>query len=334
MDERFSFIKDLPKIDLHRHLDGSLRIESVIDEAEKQGVFIGGTYDEIYDKLTAKEKENSLVDYLKSFEIPIKLMQTKEALERFTYDFFEDAYKDGLVYLELRFAPILHRQKGLSQRDVILAVKKGMDRALRDYDIYGNIILSCMKNFSEKEAIETIQAGREFIGHGVVGVDLAGPEDEGFSYKFIEAMKLAKSYGYRITIHAGEAASGQNVADAIELLGAERIGHGVRIFDNTRAYDIVIDRGILLEICPTSNIQTSTVENMKKHPFIKYYKEGINISFNTDNTRASNTNLSKELSIAFDMLNLDKSGYKKLYVNAVNSSFASEVVKNKLLSLI
>lgn len=140
MDERFSFIKDLPKIDLHRHLDGSLRIESVIDEAEKQGVFIGGTYDEIYDKLTAKEKENSLVDYLKSFEIPIKLMQTKEALERFTYDFFEDAYKDGLVYLELRFAPILHRQKGLSQRDVILAVKKGMDRALRDYDIYGNII--------------------------------------------------------------------------------------------------------------------------------------------------------------------------------------------------
>lgn len=147
-------------------------------------------------------------------------------------------------------------------------------------------------------------------------------------------MKLAKSYGYRITIHAGEAASGQNVADSIELLGAERIGHGVRIFDNSNAYGIVIDRGILLEICPTSNIQTSTVERMDAHPFIDYYKEGINVSFNTDNTRVSNTNLSKELSIVFDMLNLDKNGYKNLYVNAVKSSFASEAVKNKLLALI
>lgn len=326
-------IKKLPKIDLHRHLDGSLRVESVIDEARKQGIDIGD-YKDIESRLTAKEKEASLVDYLKCFDLPIKLMQTSQALERFTYEFFEDAYNDGLVYLELRFAPVLHTQKGLSLADVIGAVKRGMDRATEDYPIYGNIILCCMKNLSQDQAIETIEAGKKFIGKGVVGVDLAGPECEGFAHKFIDAMKLAKSYGYRITIHAGEAASGQNVADSIELLGAERIGHGVRIFDNSNAYGIVIDRGILLEICPTSNIQTSTVERMDAHPFIDYYKKGINVSFNTDNTRVSNTNLSKELSIVFDMLNLDKNGYKNLYVNAVKSSFASEAVKNKLLALI
>jgi len=330
----YGYLSSVAKIDLHRHLDGSLRLESIIDEAHIQDIYIGDSVDDIKNKVTASEQEDSLLDYLKCFDIPLKLMQTERAIERFTYDFFEDAHKEGLVYVEVRFAPILHTRMGLDLKTIIKSVKVGMDKACEKYGIEGNIILSCMKNFSEEDAIATIEAGKEFIGKGVVGVDLAGPEDEGFAHKFIHSMELARKYGYKITVHAGEAGSGQNVLDSIELLGAQRIGHGVRLFDNSTAYGIVVDRGILLEICPTSNVQTSAVESIDKHPFVEYYKNGVNISFNTDNTRVSDTNINKELYIAHKMLGLDKDGYKKLYIDTVEASFASEVVKNRLLKLI
>src|SRR3712207_5991528 len=168
MESKCEYLSSVAKIDLHRHLDGSLRLESIIDEARIQGIYIGDNIDDIRNKVTAAEREDSLLDYLKCFDIPLKLMQRESAIERFTYDFFEDAHKEGLVYVEVRFAPILHTRMGLDLKTIIKSVKAGMDKACEKYGIEGNIILSCMKNFSEEDAIATIEAGKEFIGKGVV----------------------------------------------------------------------------------------------------------------------------------------------------------------------
>ena len=323
--------KKAPKIELHCHLDGSLRPESVLDELkaiEYENADL--SVDKIKELLTVPENCSSLVEYLSCFELPLKVMQRRSSIERFTYEVFQDASEENVKYLELRFAPILHTKLELSLHEVIESSINGMNRAKADFSIEGGIILCCMKNYSEKAAIDTIKAGEKFIGEGIVGIDLAGPEDEGFAKKFIEAMKLARTLGYNITVHAGEAASGKNVYDAITLLGAQRIGHGIRINDNKDAYDIVKKNNILLEVCPTSNVDTNTIVNINLHPVIDYLKDGIGISINTDNRTVSNTTMTKELNLIDSVFGLDMDSYKKIYYNTVESSFASDEVKCRL----
>lgn len=324
----------MPKIELHCHLDGSLRYSSVIEEAKKQNIDLRLTENEVKEKLIAPRDCESLERYLESFELPLKVMQTRDSLKRFTYEVFEDSYKEGVVYMELRFAPVLHMKNGMTLKEIIGAVIEGMKIAEKKYDVYGNIILCCMKNYDERYAIETIEAGKAYLGKGVVGIDLAGPELEGFSKKFRKSMRIAKNYGYYITIHAGEAASGNNVYESIKLLGAQRIGHGVRTFESNEAYNAAKNKEVFLEVCPSSNIQTKAVEDLKMHPFIDYYKDDILISFNTDNRTVSDTTLSKEIFLASSIIDLSLDDYKKMYYNTVGASFASESTKNKLLNKI
>ncbi len=323
---------ELPKIELHCHLDGSLRPESVVEEIKLQNIEV--SFEELanMDKiLKAPQDCQSLLDYLSAFDMPLKVLQTKRSIKRFTFEVFEDAYKENTLYLELRFAPILHTQKGLSMKEVILAAIEGMQDAKKKYPIEGGLILCCMKNFSQKDAIDTIEAGKEFLNKGVCAVDLAGPEDEGFAYKFIEAMDLAKEYGYNITIHAGEAGSAQNVEDAIKLLHAQRIGHGVRSFEDEKVYKLVKENKILLEICPTSNVQTKTVKSLKEHPLVKYFEDEIPFSINTDNRTVSATNQTKEHQIVANLVNMKVDDYEKIYYNTVGAIFAPEKVKQELL---
>lgn len=324
---------ELPKIELHCHLDGSLRVDSVLEEITLQNINISekelNSMDSI---LRAPQNCTSLVEYLSAFDMPLKVLQSKRAIRRFTFEVFEDAYKENIVYLELRFAPILHTQNGLSMKEVISSAINGMNDAKNKYDIEGGLILCCMKNFSEKDAINTIESGKEFLGKGVCAVDLAGPEDEGFAYKFINAMSLAKKYGYNITIHAGEAGSAQNVYDAINILHADRIGHGVRSIESKDVYKLVKEKKILLEICPTSNVQTKTVKNLENHPLVKYFKNDISFSINTDNRTVSATTETKECSIVAKLIGMNVDDYKKIYYNTVRAIFASDKVKQKLLN--
>ena len=324
---------NLPKIELHCHLDGSLRPDSVVEEIRLQNIDISEEdISNIDSLLQAPEDCESLVDYLRTFDMPLKVLQIERAIRRFTFEVFEDAFNENVLYLELRFAPILHTQNGLSMKEVISAAVAGMNDAKEKYDIEGGLILCCMKNFSEEDAIKTVEAGREFLGNGVCAVDLAGPEDEGFAHKFVRAMDLAKEYGYNITVHAGEAGSAQNVEDSIKLLHAQRIGHGVRSIESEEVYRLVRDNNILLEICPTSNVQTKTVESLEKHPLIKYFNDGCSFNINTDNRTVSGTTETKEHSIVSKLVNMNVDDYKKIYYNTVGAIFASDKVKQKLLN--
>ena len=308
----------LPKIELHCHLDGSLRPETIIDIALKDGIQLPSyERNELQKELIAPLECESLDDYLKRFALPNLVMQSKENLRRITFELFEDAAKENVKYMEVRFAPLLHTLKGLDVEEIIQAVLEGMEAAVNRYDIRGNIILSCMRTMPVESAFEVVEKGRKFLGKGVVAIDLCASEEEGFCRRFIEPIALARNYGYRVTIHAGETGVGKNVLEAVELLGAERIGHGVFIKDCPEAYTIVKDRQVVLEMCPTSNVQTKAVRDYREHPIYQFHKDGIKVTINTDNRTVSDTTMTKECQIVNSEFNLSGEDYRQIYVNSV-----------------
>ncbi|HBF4501166.1 TPA: adenosine deaminase, partial [Clostridioides difficile] len=320
---------------LHCHLDGSVRVETMLDIAIKEKIDLpSNNMDEI--KKLAKVSFNctSLDEYLEKFDLPLKVMQSKENLKRITFELLEDASRENVKYIEIRFAPLLHTQKGMSVKNIIEGIIEGIREAESIYDIKGNLILGCMRTMTSKEALLVIEEGKSFVNKGVVAVDLCGPEKEGFCKEYKDVFKLAREYGYKVTIHAGEAASGENVLDAINILKAGRIGHGVKIKDHKKAYNLVKDKKILLELCPTSNVQTKTVDSYEAHPFYTFYKDNLHVSINTDNRTVSDINLSSELNVIFDTFKLGLEDYKIIYRNAVEASFADKETKEYLNSLI
>ncbi len=254
----------LPKIELHCHLDGSVRPSTIIELANMKNIDIPSkNIDEIKNMMVAPKDCKSLDEYLKRFELPGLIMQDEDSLERIAFELMEDASKENIVYIEIRFAPLLHINKGLNTKQVIESVLKGIKRAESIYDIKGNLILSCMRTMSVESSYDVIEAGKEYLNNGVVAVDLCSSENEQFCEQFEEPISLARSYGYRITIHAGETGIGENVYDAITLLKAERIGHGVFIKDCEKAYNLVKENNVTLEMCPTSNLQTKAIKNIE-----------------------------------------------------------------------
>ena len=323
--------ENLPKIDLHCHLDGSLRPETIINIARQEGISIP-YYDieNIKKEVTAPAECKSLDEYLKRFEIPNLVMQSKESLRRITFELLEDSAKENVKYIEVRFAPLLHTIKGLSLDEVIESVIYGIKEAEEKYDIKGNVILCCMRFMSIDKAFEVVEAGKKYLLKGVVAIDLCGSEEKDFCSKFIEPIALAREYGYRVTIHAGETGIGKNVLEAVELLGAERIGHGVFIKDCVEAYNIVKDKKITLEMCPTSNIQTKAIDAFKNHPIYDFYNDGIRVSVNTDNRTVSDTNMTKECDVLLREFNITFEEYKQIYLNSVDAAFASLETKEWL----
>jgi adenosine deaminase len=319
-------LQKLPKIDLHCHLDGSLRPSTVLELLDDSTLDLNM----VKENLRAPANCTSLIDYLKTFKMPIAVMQTKKNLERVSYELFEDAARENIKYLEVRFAPQNHTNNGLTYEEIIDSVLKGMRKAEAKYEIRGNYILSCMRHLSADSAMEVVEAGKNFINNGVVAIDLCGGEDAEFCQKFMAPIKKAKEYGYHITIHAGETGIGQNVADAIKILGAERIGHGIFITNSVEAYELVKENNIFLEVCPTSNIQTKAVANYKDHPIFNFYKDGIKVTLNTDNRTVSETSMTREIKEVEGAFNLAEREYRDIYLNSVEAAFISEEEKEQL----
>ena len=322
----------VPKIELHCHLDGSVRPETIIKLAEKDNIKLP-SYDieEIKNMSIAPMDCTSLDEYLKRFDLPLSVMQSSENIKTITFELMEDALFENVKYMEIRFAPVLHTQNGITQRDAIKAVVDGIKKAEMYFNIEANVILCCMKHLGGEEAKKTIEAGKEFIGKGVCAVDLAGGEYDGFSDEYKEAFDLADEYGYNITVHAGEAAGRNNVFDSIEKLHATRIGHGVRIADDENVKAILKEKGITLEICPTSNVQTKAVKSYEEHPIKKLMDEGIKITINTDNRTVSDTTMGNEYNLCAEKYGFGMDEFRKIYIDSVNSSFADDKTKERLM---
>lgn len=326
---------DLPKIDLHCHLDGSVRPETIIDLAKQQNIAIPSQDVEVIrDLMIAPETCNNLEEYLTRFDLPLRVMQTQAALERISYELFEDAAKENVKYLEVRFAPLLHINHGLSLDQILSAVIKGMNQAESKFDIKGNYILCILRTMPKDDIRAVIDAGAHYLNKGIVAFDLAGAELSGFCHEFIEPTEYARSLGYHVTIHAGEQGDGQNVQDAVELLGAERVGHGIHIMNHEGGYNAVQKNNVGLETCPSSNVQTKAITSLDAHPIKAFYKQTLPVTINTDNRTVSNTSMTKEVEKICETFQLSMNDYKVIYLNSVDQSFASTSVKAQLYALI
>ena len=317
-------------IDLHLHLDGSLSVKSVKELAALQNIEIPENEEELLKLLRINDDCKDLTEYLEKFAFPGMLLQTREAVALSVYNLQEELKEQGLIHAEIRFAPQLHTKKGLSQREVIEAAIEGLNRS----DFSAGLILCCMRgNDNHEENLETVRLAKDYLGKGVVSVDIAGAEALFPTENFGDLFALAKELEIPYTIHAGEADGPKSVWKALEF-GTKRLGHGVRSLEDPALIEKIVSEGITLELCPTSNIHTCMFPSIGEYPLRKLMEAGVKVTINTDNMTVSNINLAKEfgkLIAAFDLTDEEIKGFAR---NSVNACFADEETKKVLLKKI
>ena len=317
-------------VELHLHLDGALSIDSCRKLAAMQNIDIPEDDKELKELLMVSPGCRDLNEFLTKFEFPLSLLQTTEGIKNSVINLQDELIEQGLVYAEIKFAPQLHLNKGLSQDEVVAAAIEGLNSS----KLRSNLILCCMRgNDNHEENMETVRVAKKYLGKGVCAIDLAGAEALFPTADFEDIFVYAKELGVPYTIHAGEADGPKSVSDAIRF-GTKRIGHGVRSYEDLNVVKQIADQGITLEVCPTSNICTCIYEKVSDMP-IKYFMDNnINITINTDDPTVCNTKLKDELKIVTEAFNLTYDDIIKFQLNAINASFASTEIKEEVIKLI
>jgi len=316
------FLHAMPKTDLHCHLDGSLRLDTILALAEEEGVRLPtDDRDELKSLMHCGKLCDDLVDYLKAFDITCKVLQTEQALARAAFELAEDAARENVRYLEVRYAPILHTQRGLRLDQIVEAVTDGLQHAERDYDIKTGLIICGIRNMTPETSLRIAELAVAFKNRGVVGFDLAGAEYDHPAKHHREAFYLIRNNNINVTIHAGEAYGPESIHQAIHYCGAHRIGHGTRLKENGDLLNFVNDHRIPLEICLKSNIQTRATPSMSAHPFRFYLDLGLRVTLNTDNRLITDTTVTDEYMTAATQWDLTADELKWIMVNGFKSSF-------------
>jgi adenosine deaminase len=316
------FFEKLPKTDLHVHLDGSIRLDTILDLAKEQGVTLpthdrGGLFDLIY----AGEVCHSLDDYLKAFDITLSVMQTEGSLERTAYELAEDAWKEGVRYIEVRYAPMLHTKAGLRLTTVVEAVLRGLRMAKRKYGIRYGVILCGIRSMSSESSLRMAELCVAFKNRGVVGFDLAGSEVNNPAKLHRHAFALILDNNINCTAHAGEAYGPASIAQAIHKCGAHRVGHGTRLIENGDLLNYVNDHRIPLEVCVSSNLQTKAANSWEAHPVDFFVDYGLRVTINTDNRLITDTTVSKELWLCHKQYGWDFETIKEILIAGFKSAF-------------
>ncbi|MGC6769340.1 adenosine deaminase [Enterococcus sp. LJL128] len=317
-------ILHLPKVELHCHLDGSVSIDTLKKLAKKEGLPTANL-----EKAAAPKKCLNLKEYLESFDIILPLLQTKESLFTAAYDVIRQAAAENICYLEIRFAPLLHQQKGLSLKEIITAVYSGINQAKQDFAVHVSLLITALRHHTEEEHKQLIDTLVELNQCPIAGFDFAGDEEQLTTVKLKLSAEHAQSSGLNLTIHSGECGCAQNVIEAVHL-GALRIGHGVAIKDNLIAQQLCRTSGVLLELCPSSNLQTNAVKNWAEYPLRHFLKEDIACCINTDNRTISQTTLTREYQLLFEHCKLTYLEMEQLNLHAVNHAFTDEQTKSAL----
>lgn len=324
------FFTNMPKVDLHCHLDGSVRISTILELAAASGLSTDEEFEEIYGDTQHHHRSASLGDYLRKFIYPIKVMQSEKNIYRITYELLEDARNDGIRFLEIRFSPIYHTKEGMSEANAVETVLQAMKDAYEKLNIRSGLILCCMRGEAIEKNMQMIQLANMYKDSGILGVDLAGNENEYPPELYKDVFHKAYESGLNITIHAGEAGIAQNITDSIEMLHAVRIGHGVFAYKNKVIVDSLIKSQIPLELCPCSNLDTGAIGRYEEHPIKEYLKQGINVTLNTDNRTISNIVLTEEYVNLVRYIDLRVEDAVKISMNGILSSFCPDSVKKEL----
>ena len=330
-----SFFEQLPKTDLHVHLDGSLRLETILELAEEGGIDLpANDAAGLAAAMHCGQNTGSLVEYLKAFDITLKVMQTQESLRRIAYELAEDNAKENVRYMEVRYAPMLHTREGLRLAAVVEAVLTGLMDAQKDFGIQSNVILCGIRNISPQSSLEMAQLAVAYKGRGVIAFDLAGAEYDHPAKHHLQSFQLVRDNNISVTIHAGEAYGPESVHQAIHVCGAHRIGHGCRLREDGDLLHYVNDHRIALECCPSSNVQTGAVQDLASHPLKLYYDLGLRVTINTDNRLITDTSVSKELWLCHTQMGLGVEAIKHIVVNGFKAAFLPFHVKQQFVRTI
>ena len=325
--------RKLPKVLLHEHLDGGVRPATVIDLAKSCGYGGLPTSDagELANWFHRGAQRGNLPEYLEGFAHTTGVMQEREGLERIAYEFLEDMALDGVVYAEVRFAPVFHTQRGLTMDEVVQAVVDGMRRGEKVFGVAWGLIICAMRDRDDAEVMAELAI--RWRDEGVVGFDLAGGESGFPPKKHLAAFHAIHRANFNITIHAGEAYGAESIWQALQWCGAHRLGHGTRLLDDVQRdpdgnvklgtlAKYVLNHRIPLEMCLSSNVHTGACASLESHPFPIFFGMGFRVSLNTDDRLMSDTELSKELAIATELFDLSIDDLERLTLNAIKGAFA------------
>jgi len=324
-------IRRLPKAELHVHLDGSLRPETLIDLGNQDGVDLPRTEASELSEFMHVADARNLVEYLDRFAITLSVMQTEEALERIAYELAEDLAGEGLRYAEIRYCPALHTEQGMTHEAAVEAPLRGLRRAERDHPIRTGLIVCGLRHLPPESATEMAELAVRFRDRGVVAFDLAGAEEGNPPTMFQDAFDIAADASLAITIHAGEAAGAESIREAVHRCRANRIGHGTRLFEDETLLGYLRDFRIPVEICLTSNEQTRAVESVADHPLPRYLEKGLVLGLNTDNRLMSATTLTDEYRVAHEALGLGWDDLVRLARMSFESAFLPWKEKREML---
>lgn len=327
-------LKAMPKIDLHRHLEGSLRLETLIEIGQTFGlnwpvhnVERFRPYVQIIDDPQTHEA------FLSKFHVLRHFYRSPAAIDRLAYEAVADAAADNVRYLELRFSPqALARARNFDLADVIDWVIQATDRASREHQIEVGLIVTLVRHDPLEQAAQVTDIACRRAGRGIVGLDLAGDEVKYAAQPFSPLFQQAKASGLGITIHAGEWANARGIREAINDLQADRIGHGVRAVENSEVLRLVCDSQKTLEVCLTSNLQSGVVQHMSQHPLLDLLNWGARVTLNTDDPCVSGLTLTDEYQTAVTMFGLDYPTLRLLILNAAHAAFLPPTERKRLVA--
>ena len=323
----------LPKVELHRHLEGSLRLDTMLDIATKHGITIPADVLRLSTLVQIQEEDKfTFQNFLAKFNTLRLFYRSPEVIHRITREAVEDAAKDNVRYMELRFTPVaLSRAERFPLHDVIDWVISSAKEASEKHGVIVRLIASVNRHESADIAEQVAWLATEHINDGIVAMDLAGNEADFPSQPFYGIFKEAKQAGLHVTIHAGEWGPAYNVREAIEEIGAERIGHGVRVMEDESIVSLARERQTAFEVCITSNYQSGVFESLETHPLMQMLDAGLNVTINTDDPSISRITLSHEYYAACEDLKMPQNSLKQRIVAAARASFIGESEKEKLV---
>lgn len=325
-------LRALPKTDLHCHLDGSMRLKTILELGEQQKVRLPASDEPSLAKaIHMGEVCGSLEDYLVAFDVTLSVLQTEEALFRSAYELAIDAAAENVRYLEVRYSPALHTQKGLKLTTVIDSVLEGLRVAKRETGIKYGVIVCGIRHISPQMSVRLAELSVAYKNRGVIGFDLAGAEVNFPAKDHKDAFQLILKNNVNCTAHAGEAYGPESIAQAIHFLGSHRIGHGTRLREDGDLLNYVNDHRIPLEICPSSNVQTGAVTDLQSHPLKFYFDYGLRVTINTDNRLITDTTVTKELWLSHKEIGLSLEDLTTILVSGFKSAFLPFREKQDLL---
>ena len=324
-------LRSLPKAELHQHLDGALRPETAVELAA--GIGMPLTIADARARMVGPKRSRDQAELLGYFDLPLALLQTAEALERAASELVEDLGDDGVRYAEVRWAPRLHLERGLSVTDVISAVASGVARAAARphgaVPVVG-LVVTAMRSHPPSANVQLARTAAEF-GWPVVGFDLAGPEAEWPAPPHAAAFDAARDGGLGLTAHAGEVPGAQRIAEVLDF-GVTRIAHGVTAAEDEAVVALLRARDVTLDLCPTSNVQTAVVRSLATHPLARLHRAGVSVTISTDDRTVAGTTLSRELARTAEALGLSDEELSAIGLNAFRRAFAPRAVMRPLAS--